>query len=300
MRYRPFGASGKAVSAVSLLLRDAPNMSSPGAWRSLVISAMESGVNSFEATAGSDVLALGLGEALSAVERRLIFLGWRLRGSSVGSITARDIADSVRSALQKTRARYLDLLMIDESAIEILTPDAMSYLSDLRTSGACLQIGIAGDGEAIEQCIGSQTFDVLATSFNLTSDWQARRRIRDASAANMTLIGCNPFPSGLHAKPATRGDVERPMRRGLLGVRRPDPLSSSVGSYAFLQETPGWTHEELCLAYTLTEPAFATIQLEAGRSIDRMAAVPDRDLPTGVAAQIEMARFGQIAAERRA
>ena len=79
MRYRPFGASGKAVSAVSLLLRDAPNMSSPGAWRSLVISAMESGVNSFEATAGSDVLALGLGEALGAVERRLIFLGWRLR-----------------------------------------------------------------------------------------------------------------------------------------------------------------------------------------------------------------------------
>ena len=62
MRYRPFGASGKAVSAVSLLLRDAPNMSSPGAWRGLVISAMESGVNSFEATAGSDVLALGLGD----------------------------------------------------------------------------------------------------------------------------------------------------------------------------------------------------------------------------------------------
>ncbi|HVK42457.1 MAG TPA: hypothetical protein VM471_08265, partial [Phenylobacterium sp.] len=110
MRYRPFGASGKAVSAVSLLLRDAPNMSSPGAWRSLVISAMESGVNSFEATAGSDVLALGLGEALGAVERRLIFLGWRLRGNPAGAVTARDIADHVRAALQRTRAGYLDLL----------------------------------------------------------------------------------------------------------------------------------------------------------------------------------------------
>ena len=58
----------------------------------------------------------------------------------------------------------------------------------------------------------------------------------------------------------------------------------------------------MCLAYALTEPAFASIQLEGWRAdlIERMAAVTDRDLPTGVAAQIEMARFGQIAAERRA
>ena len=33
MRYRPFGASGKAVSAISLLLREAPNMTTPHAWR---------------------------------------------------------------------------------------------------------------------------------------------------------------------------------------------------------------------------------------------------------------------------
>ena len=302
MRYRPFGASGKAVSAVSLLLRDAPNMRSPAAWRALAFAAMENGVNCFEVTSGSDVLALGVGEALGAVERRLIFLGWRLRGTATGSITARDIADNIRNGLQKTRARYLDLLMVDETALGSLTPDAIKYLSDLRASGACLQIGIAGDGPEVERCIGGGTFDVLATSFNLLSDWQARRRIRDASAADMTLICCNPIPSGLHPKPVVRSDGERPMRRGLLGLRRIDPLSSSVGSYAFLQDTPGWTQEELCLAYTLTEPSFATIQLEARRasSIERIAAVTDRDLPTGVAAQIEMARFGQIAAERRA
>ena len=48
MRYRPFGATGKAVSAVSLLLREAPNMATPQAWRALAFSAMESGVNAFE------------------------------------------------------------------------------------------------------------------------------------------------------------------------------------------------------------------------------------------------------------
>lgn len=302
MRYRPFGASGKAVSAVSLLLRDAPNMGSPGAWRGLIISAMENGVNSFEATAGSDVLALGLGEALSVVERRLIFLGWRLRGNPAGALTARDIADSVRAGLQRTRAGYLDLLMLDETAAETMTPDALTYLAELRNAGVCLQIGVAGEGPVIDKCIASDTFDVLATSFSLVSDWQTRRRIRDASAANMTLIGCDPFPKGLNSAPSARGgEIERPMRRGLLGVRRPEP-TPSANVYGFLHGTPGWSYEELCLAFALTEPAFASIQLEAGRAdmIERMAAVTDKDLPTGVAAQIEMARFGQIAAQRRA
>ena len=301
MRYRPFGASGKAVSAVSLLLRDAPNLSSPGAWRSLVISAMESGVNSFEATEGSDVLAMGRGEALSVVERRLIFLGWRLRGNPAGAVTARDIADHVRAALQRTRAGYLDLLMLDETAAETMTPDAFTYLADLRNAGVCLQIGVVGEGPVIDKCIANDTFDVLATSFNLVSDWQTRRRIRDASAANMTLIGCDPFPTGLQSGPSARSEIERPMRRGLLGGRRHDP-SPAASIYGFLHDTPGWSYEELCLAFALTEPAFATIQLEAGRAdmIERMATVTDKDLPTGVAAQIEMARFGQIAAQRRA
>jgi hypothetical protein len=75
-----------------------------------------------------------------------------------------------------------------------------------------------------------------------------------------------------------------------------------MGGYAFLQDTTGWTTEDICLAYALTEPAFATVQVEAWRAdaVERLALVCDKDLPTSVAAQIEMARFGQIATERRA
>ena len=80
MRYRPYGVTGKAVSAVSLLLREAPNMNTPHAWRTVMFAAMENGINSFELAAGIDVMALGVGEALRSVERRLLFLGWRLRG----------------------------------------------------------------------------------------------------------------------------------------------------------------------------------------------------------------------------
>lgn len=296
MRYRPFGATGKAVSAISLLLREAPNMHSPAAWRALAFCAMENGVNSFELTAGSDVLAMGVGEALSAVERRLIFLGWRLRGAPAGKMTARDIAESVRGALQKTRAGYLDVLMMDEAAIGTLTADARTYLADLKNGGVCLQIGVVGDGPVVDSCIGEDLFDVLVTPFSLVSDLQARRRIRDASAANMTLLACNPFPTTLPGEGARAEG-----RRGLLGARRTEPLAG-MGGYAFLQDTTGWTTEDICLAYALTEPAFATVQVEAWRAdaVERLALVCDKDLPTSVAAQIEMARFGQIATERRA
>ena len=293
MRYRPFGATGKAVSAVSLLLREAPNMATPQAWRALTFSAMESGINCFELAAGSDILAMGVGEALRAVERRLIFLAWRIRGDSHKPLSAEAVSASVRAGLQRTGAGYFDLLVMDEQAFVNLDSSARSYLEDLRAGGLALQLGVSGDGPAIDTCIETAGFDVLVTPFNLTSDWRARRRIRDASTKDMVIVASDPFPAGLRNRPAA------PVKTTLLG-RRIDPLAGA-GTYAFLHETSGWTPEELCIAYALTEPAFASIQLEAFRSetIDRLAAVPDRDLPTGVAAQIEMARFAADGDGRR-
>jgi aryl-alcohol dehydrogenase-like predicted oxidoreductase len=293
MRYRPFGASGKAVSAVSLLLREAPNMTNPGAWRTLAFAAMENGVNCFEVAAGADVAALGIGEALRSVERRLIFLAWRLRGDRNGVLTPQAIATSVRDGLVKTGAGYFDLLMMDEAAFDTLAPGAIDYLASLRSAGHCLQLGVVGDGPAADASIASGGFDVLATPFSLISDYQARRRIRDASAANMTLVAYDPFPATMARAPSPQ-----PVRRGLLA--RAEPLAGA-GTYAFLHETSGWTPEEICLAYSLTEPAFATLQLEAFRPdlVERLAGVCDRDLPTGIAAQIEMARFGGDSAEKK-
>ncbi len=300
MRYRPFGISGKAVSAVSLFLREAPNMTTPQAWRAMVYSAMENGINCFEISAGLEVAALGMGEALRAVERRLIFLSWRLRGDGSQPLSAQAIAASVRGGLQRTGAGYFDLLTMDEAAYESLEPNAHGYLADLRAAGHCLALGIVGEGAASEACIASASFDVLATPFNLTSDWKARRRVRDAAAHNMTIIAYDAFPQAQIRVGAGGGGGH--VRGGGLLQRKPaDPLAGA-GTYAFLHQTSSWSPEELCLAYLLTEPTFATIQIEAFRaeSISRIAAVTDRDLPTGVAAQIEMARFSAEGERRRA
>lgn len=293
MRYRPFGASGKAVSAISLLLREAPNMTTPHAWRTLVFSAMESGVNCFEITAGSEIMALGFGEALRAVERRLIAIGWRIHGDPRKVLTAEAISNSVRGGLARTGAGYFDVLMLDEAAFETLAPDAQGYLADLRAAGLVLQMGVVGDGDSIDACLESGLFDVLATPFSLVSDWKARRRIKDASARDMTMIAYDPFPAAL-CRPIGGGSI----RTGLF--KRPEPLAGA-GTYAFLHQTHGWSAEEICLAYSLTEPAFASVQVEQFRAeaIERLALITDKDLPTGVAAQIEMARFSADNTEQR-
>ena len=72
----------------------------------------------------------------------------------------------------------------------------------------------------------------------------------------------------------------------------PDPFDG-IGGYSFLHRTSNWTAEEICLAYTLTEPAVSSAWIETSdmAHFDRLTEVPDRDLPPGLGAQIEMARF---------
>ncbi|HQR90016.1 MAG TPA: hypothetical protein PLH31_12315, partial [Caulobacter sp.] len=90
MLYRPFGISGMTVSAITLRLSDQSRLRA-GEWRALVFAAIENGVNSFQIDGSSPALLQGAAEAFASVERRLLFLTWRLRDEA-GQIT-RDIVD---------------------------------------------------------------------------------------------------------------------------------------------------------------------------------------------------------------
>ena len=163
-----------------------------------------------------------------------------------------------------------------------------------------MHLGVVGDGPSIDACIKGGKFDVVETPFNLASDWKARRRIRDASAANMILVGYDLFP--MHLLRTGGGGGGNPRKANPLLRSAANPLAGA-GTYAFMQVTSNWTPEDICLAYALTEPSFSTFHVEAFRidAIARICAAADKDLPTGVAAQIEMARFsGEGAGKQRA
>jgi aryl-alcohol dehydrogenase-like predicted oxidoreductase len=295
MRYRPFGISGKAVSALSLLLRDHGRAQPPGAWRSLAVSAMECGINAFEVEAGVDTLAVGFRQAMESVERRLLFVAWRICGDGRSPTDARAVEDAVRHGLAQTGAGYFDLLTLDEPAYATLTSEGARMLDNARSAGLALQIGISGSGALVDQAVASGEFDALSSPFNLTSGWNIRRRIREAAQRNMSITGYDAFPPELCRPPA-----QAPAKTSLF--RRSGPSAATVGAYGFLHETRNWAADELCLAYALTEPSLACIQIEAHRPevIERLAGVPDRELPTGLAAQIEMARIDTPPDARRA
>ena len=88
------------------------------------------------------------------------------------------------------------------------------------------------------------------------------------------------------------------MGRLLRRTAAPQPIEAADGPYAFLDRTPGWSADELCLGYALTEPSLATVQTltRDPDELQALAAVVDQELPTGVPAQIEMARFSALSA----
>lgn len=285
MRYRPFGLSGKAVSVLSLLLRDQGRRVPTGTWRSLTVNAMECGINAFEVEAGVEPLAAGFRQGLESVERRLLFVAWRITSDGRTPTDARAIELAVRAGLAQTGATYFDLLTVDEAAFATLTAEGARLLEDVRNAGLALELGVSGVGAVVDQAVASGAFDVLSSPFNLTSGWNVRRRIREAAQRNMTITGFDAFPAELCRDPSK----DKP--KGSLFRRSAG--SPPSGGYGFLHETRNWQADELCLAYALTEPALACVQFEAYRPevIERLAAVPDRELPPGIAAQIEMARI---------
>ncbi len=283
MRYRPFGNSGMAASVVSLRL---------GAERAreahrLVLAGLEAGINTFEIDGAAPALLAGASGALAAIDRRLVFVSWRL---DVRGLTAEAVGARLVDMLEHGGFDHLDLLLLSgfegRPGLEML-----SGLKDLQSSRLVRMLGIAGDEDDVDDYIATGAFDALATSYNVSSGWKARNRLKSAAARDMAVIACDPYPAALaEAKAASPG------RRAGLFRPRAHPLKG-IGGYRFLEDTPGWTAEDICIAYAMTEPAVTTIQIDADNParIHALADLPERDLPAGVAAQIEMARFSATA-----
>jgi aryl-alcohol dehydrogenase-like predicted oxidoreductase len=142
---------------------------------------------------------------------------------------------------------------------------------------------VAGESDAADAHIESGAFEILQAPFNLTSGWRERHRLRAAGANDMSVIGYRWFPDALRRLTEAQIQAKSPRSRPL----------TATGTYAFLESTYGWRPEEICLAYALTEPSLASVQVRASTpaEIERLAAVVERDLPPGLSAQIEMARF---------
>ncbi len=288
MRYRPMGPAGAIVSAISLSLESDPARSRPSDWVSYIFAALENGISTFVLNADEPVMMEGLANALQSIDRRLAFVAMRLGGGAGAprDFSPQGLSAQVTSALVRTGAQYLDAILLDEPGPDELSATALLQLEQLKARGAINFLGMAGEGDPIDEHVATGFFDLLATPFNITSGWRERNRLRGAGAHDVSVIGYRPYPRDFHAAVAAAASRKTP------GKRTRDPLAGR-GSYAFLDSTHGWSAEEICLAYALTEPSLASVQIKAtdANHLARLAAVAEREMPPGLAAQIEMARF---------
>jgi hypothetical protein len=107
MRYRPLGNTGMAISSIALTLGDSAGRLRASDWVSLVYAALENGVNAFHFRGSHAAMIDGAAQALQAVDRRLIFVAWRLGWSVTPSgAVVRDFApDAVDNSTHSAIAR---------------------------------------------------------------------------------------------------------------------------------------------------------------------------------------------------
>lgn len=291
MRYRPLGKSGMAVSAITLRVRGETCMGDPDHWVSAVHGAFEQGVNSFEIISPTHALLHGFAVAAQAVERRLIFVSLRLSPE----VQPDDIFRQVEDVLQATGLEFLDLVTADADGD--LHNDCVWMLEDLRATGKIRRMGVTGHSEALAAHIGGGAFDVLSAPFNILSGWRERLRVRTAGERGMAVIGEAFFPEDARY-------LSEPKAIKRHWFSKPIYPLAGLGSYNFLHSTHGWRAEEICLGFALTETALASVAIDFDDlpHLESLAGVTERDLPSAVAAQIEMARFSAeraSGAERR-
>lgn len=289
MRYRPFGRTGIAVSALSLMLTGDDDRRKPADWLALVHGALEHGINAFEISRPSAALLSGLAQGIAAVRRELLFVSLRADPDMPG----RKLDGWVSEVIAAGRLGEINLFTIDADSPEF--EEALVAGLRLKDLSLVRRLAIAGPGELLVTHIEDPLFDALVMPFGLLSGWRDRSLVRTALERQMGVMSYDPCPVQLT-------DIVKEEKKQAKGgwFKRPDPLGT-VGSHSFLQSTPGWTPEQICLAHALTEPAITTVQMPV-KDLDHLvslAETPERNLPAQITAQIEMAHFAGERPERR-
>jgi aryl-alcohol dehydrogenase-like predicted oxidoreductase len=305
MRYRPFGHTGQAVSALSLSLGSRDVARGPEACADLIYSALEAGINSYRLEDANPVLAEVLGHALRHVDRKLVYVtitlgaGDGLRGAN-RDFSAEGMTGAIDRALHVSGLGWFDLAILDQPGESELPQTSLNALKALRATERVRLLGIAGDGPVMDVYVSTGAFDVLATPYQVNSPWQIRSRQRAARERDMAIIVYDYFPDSLDSdKKAATVHVDK---KGLFGLGKAAPAKkgplADAGTFAFLHRTQGWPAETICLAYALTDPSVSSVLIHAqdAERLNMLALVPDRDMPPGLSAQIEMARISGVSA----
>lgn len=299
MRYRALGRSHQSISALTLQL----GPETPRALRApLIVTALECGINSFDLDASDPALLDDAAPAFCSVDRRLLFVAQRVgvtrdgSGQPVRDFSSRAMLAALADGGRRAGIGLADMALLNDPQDGEVTTAALDALTAARDAGRLRRIGVAGEGEAMDTHVKTDAFDTAVTRFSLQSGWKERHRVRAAQYAHMAVIAFGYLPDALKPPETMTAAVGGLFSR--LFSRAKDEAKTERQNYEFLDHVKGWTAEEVCLAHALTEPGLCSVAV-APRSVDhleKLAEVPDREIPSNLPAQIEMARFAGLSA----
>ncbi len=302
MRYRPFGNSGTASSVLTLGVSQQTLSRGPAAAEDLIFAALEGGINSYLLESADPVLAEVVGRALANVDRKLVNVILTLgrgngRRGTERDFSAESMTGSIDRALHISGLGWFDTAVLDQPADDELPQSSLQALKALRATQRVRFLGVYGGDQVMDAYVSTGAFDVLVTPFHVNIDWRTQSRIRLAREQDMAIVAYNYFPKEMHtAKDTATLHDKGPRKKGLFGFGsggrdKHDPLAGA-GTFAFLHQTPNWTAQEICLGHVLTNPSVSSVLVHANTAQDLtdLSAVPERDMPPGLSAQIEMAR----------
>jgi len=299
MRYRPFGASGAAISTLTLSLGIDSLTRGAHAANDLIFSALEVGINAYRLETADPVLAEVVGQALSNVDRKLLNVSLELgagdgRRGSARDFSAEGMTGAIDRALHVSGLGWIDVALLEEPGEDELPQSSLNALKALRATGRVRYLGVSGETEVMDAYVSTGAFDVMATPFHVNSDWRVRSRVRAAREQDMAILAYDYFPAILDTekKAVSLNQPKKSLFGFGRGGRPKDHPLAGAGTFAFLHRTPNWTAEAICLAHAMTDPAISSVLIKAqdATRLNMLAAVPEKDMPPGLSAQIEMAR----------
>jgi aryl-alcohol dehydrogenase-like predicted oxidoreductase len=287
MRYRPFNQAGLAISAITLALESSSLSETKRV--GLVFAALEAGINSFELPSLSHEWNAAVRSAIDAAGRHVLVLTLRAASPKPSGGDGRGVraplGDQVDAGLEQLGIDRFDAVVLDDDGSS--SPEQVATLHALRDRRRAGMVGVTCGRGGPHLDIVNAGYDILATPFGLQADAGLRKRLRTVVEHNISLIGYDFCDMG--DAPALNAEAPK----GFARLFKRPAVAIDSDPYEFLRRTPSWTAEEIALAYALTEPSLATIRVPTTEveTIDRLAKAVERELPTGSAAQIEMARF---------
>ena len=301
MRYRPFGRSGQALSAIGLNVSWAKLGRNRNAVERLLSAALENGINTFHLTSAHPDFLHAAAQTFAIADRRILFVS--LSAEEEGSHDPADeyrlepLRERLRGAVKTSGLQWIDLLVFHANGFDRIPDRSWTFISALRDAGMLKFTGATANNDLIKAAVDDGRFNILKTVFDIDTSWNKRHLLDYALARGMSVFGHDFFPD---AYQKASDVVPRAARRGWFGGKPADPLAGR-GTYAFLHQTPDWTAEELCLSYALTQPNLSTLFVDADtpEHLEALASVVERVMPTSVPAQIEMARFSAQAQQQK-